>query len=990
MSKEIIKDKDKVKEASPISEIDKIQMQRKIDSFQKNISPMSSILRGALDSESRKLTDEESLANTLENRDSNLVIRDGRKRVKITDIISESLGQRYSDITRFNGYGFGTSSFLRQARINKFLEYNLPVLATSCGLMTDDIINGSNFGSEEKYETPFSFYKNGNSKVETDEEVAKMMKILEPDERDIVSQDVKSTLVLARDAIYNARRDGCSVIRIVPLSTIAKKMYIMWILKETKIKNEVKLFSKESLDDNEVKYRDALYPKDKESAGKINEFLKSIGLESLSLGTEHNIYSYLDESVINSIPRSLLREDKEIDLDNIISTEDRHDKMEYHHSESFQSFVRRYLSGDIKKFYSFENKYDVTVRGTNKNEQLVEKDIMGIHSTPTFTINVGGYNSNIDIGNLIEQINDNQDFKELFSLESLSDSSEDILSNLDDFDSTILKNTSFDEIYNIRLDNLLSKTDKVQSSYYSTEAMGNTAKKEKITSLMSPLERLSLKVINRLENKFYTSKVGSIEDVSSSHSTEANYNEDLIKGSSYGINGIEEITKRAEEKYAEYKKLDRLFGNIKGEYVEVVENTNLHYVMAGDRLMGVFQMEMSSEDLQNIIMARNMIYSGSLGSSMNFNNVNVDDIDLDQTMGRLMFTDYVKPILEKYMSKELIRSNVQIGHSLMKIMEENDMSNLARDSSELGSSIYNYTKVNFIPVEELIFFRNGTKGLGESLFKKAEIPAHMCILLREEYLGWIISDGKGVTFVTIPQGASDINGELGMSSIFDQIDEFMNLDRTSLRNTLSTNVGLTRKYFKVVKPDNSPDIKIDNIDMPDFPLNTDLILQLMQEATEQVGYNCSLFSSTDGNIELARKLYEMNGTKVLEIVSSQNLFRKSVSQLATLLLRLRGGEEYENTLVVWNPPLPSKINIDQRLNVLTSKSDLLNKVIDLIDSIFEKSPSIDNYDVIRSSLLLRITKDIFKNDAIFENIEAKIDEATMKTKTDLATKVVEK
>lgn len=948
------------------SQSDKIEIKRKIDEVKTSTVPMVAVLNNVLNDESRKLNEEESLpTRILENNNSSLLIKGNKGKLRINDIIGKSLGQRYSDITRFNGYGFGTSSFLRQSRVNKFIEYNLTMMHTSGMLIVDDILNGSNFGNEEKYEKPFSFFTSSSSEIVDEDKVKKMMGLLEPDDLETAITDTKSVSVVAKEAIYIARRDGCCAVRVIPYSSIAKNMYIKWMLKEAKIKHTSKS-SMESLEDIEE-----YFVKDEESLLKINNFLNSIGLETLTLNTQ--LSQYLDLSIINSIPKSLLTK-KTIKHFSTESIEDKYTKNEMEHSETFYNFASRYLSGELNRYYAYETDYDIEISNNEK------KTIKG---TPTFSFSYGGL-KNIDYKDILSKIFSNS--SKSFSLESLEDQTDNFISNLDDFNKEILKNTTFEEIYNLPLEttfNKLNHRNNTSYSFYSTESLED--KKEKsIETVLSPLELLVSNFLNSFDST-----------VQSNYSTESvlegsNVSIDMITGNKIAERDIEKITERAEEEQREYRKLDRMFGSIKGEHIEIIDNTNVHYIMAGDRLMGAYQLELSSDDLQNLIMARNMIYSGSLGAGMNFNNVNVDDIDLDQTMGRLMFTDYVKPILEKYMSKDLIRNNVEIGYDLMKIMEENDMSNLAKDVSELGSSIYNYTKVNFIPAEEIIFFRNGTRGLGESLFKKAEIPAHMSILLREEYLGWVISDGKGVTFVTIPQGSSEVNGEIGMSSLFDQIDEFMSLDRTSLRNTLSTNVSLTRKFFKMVKPDTASDIKIDNIDMPEFPINTELQMLLIQEATEKVGYNSALFSSTDGNIELARKLYEMNGTKVLEIISSQKLFKKVMSQLATLLLRLRGGEEYNDVVVVWNPPLPSKINIDQRMNTITSKFDLTNKLIEVVDNIFEEDPSIGDYSLVRRKLLIKFVQDIFKNDSIFDDIESVVDKIKKEVKVDLATVVKEK
>lgn len=964
------------KSKSILSKTDRNNFKLKFNRSNLATSPMSYMLQGALDEQSRRIED----FGSREIVDSSKVlnIKGTRGKVKVSDIISTSLGDKYSELSKYNGYGFGTSSFIRQSRVNKFLEYNLPKLVTSCGLFVDDVCNGSNFGNEEDFKVQYKFYRNGVEITDIDE-VSKMTSILEPNDLDMLSSEIKKCSQIDREAFYTARRDGASFVRIIPNAKIAKEMYIKYILKETKIK-----YAQESLeDDDKVVETEVVVPKDKEATNQINSYLRKLGMESISENT--NLYTTLDSDIFNTVPKSLKKKiTSKIILNTLLF--DKYNLKEVNTSETFYSFAKRYLSGEIHKLYGFETIYNVKVKDSTGTEYTRR-----CKSSPMFTFSTGSL-SNVDTEAILRDIFVDSEISATFATESMNEQVMTSLENLDIFDKQTLLNSSFESIYNMNLTSLSFKRNSSAVSFFSTESTNEENKTSSQGSILTPLENLTLEFMNtlntNLESKFSMEANGETNSITDTPKTTVDGTGTAYKDK------LSDITKRAEEKVRQYSKLDRMFSNIRGETIEFLDNTCVHPVMGGDRLMGVYYATISTDNIQNLISARNMLVQGGVGeaASVTYGNPQIDDIDLDQTMGKLMFTDYIKPIIERTISKEFIRDNIDIGHTLLKLMEENDMSNLVNNSgADTGIGVFNYTKVNFIPSDEIVFYRNGTRGLGESVFKKAEIPAHMCILLREEYLGWVISDGKGISFVTVPQGASDITGEIGMSPLLNQIDEFSSLDRTSLRNMLTTNVSLTHKFFKYIKPNEAQqDISINTLDMPDFRIDQDMMLQLEQEASELVGYNSAMFSSRDGNIELARKLFEMNGTKILEIINSQYIKKKSTAQLATTLLRIRGGEEYNNVIAVWVPPLPSKINNDQRTENITAKLELVNKMVEVIDAVYDADSTKADYELVRKELLLDFVNKVFSGDNILGDLENVYNEKVKDVKVALSTVAKEK
>lgn len=84
-------------------------------------------------------------------------------------------------------------------------------------------------------------------------------------------------------------------------------------------------------------------------------------------------------------------------------------------------------------------------------------------------------------------------------------------------------------------------------------------------------------------------------------------------------------------------------------------------------------------------------------------------------------------------------------------MEENELSQSMSYNDLTRYSMYNLSRIIFIPANQCVFKRAGSGVLGESRFAQAVVPATSHILAKEAYLSWILCDGKGISFLTLPK-----------------------------------------------------------------------------------------------------------------------------------------------------------------------------------------------------------------------------------------------
>jgi len=197
----------------------------------------------------------------------------------------------------------------------------------------------------------------------------------------------------------------------------------------------------------------------------------------------------------------------------------------------------------------------------------------------------------------------------------------------------------------------------------------------------------------------------------------------------------------------------------------------------------------------------------------------------------MMFSDIVKPIFEKNMDIKFIRNNADVMYTLKKLMEENEVSRQANMTDLTRYSLYNMSRMIFIPSSQLIMYRNGESGMGDSVFEKALTPAQFCILTREGYISWILVDGKGMTFIEIPKGLSEISNETGTNDFMEQF-RATQVTRQGIREIGNYDYPISQKMIIWPRDPNAAGggITTEQITPPDFTIDQDMMNRFEQEA----------------------------------------------------------------------------------------------------------------------------------------------------------------
>lgn len=381
------------------------------------------------------------------------------------------------------------------------------------------------------------------------------------------------------------------------------------------------------------------------------------------------------------------------------------------------------------------------------------------------------------------------------------------------------------------------------------------------------------------------------------------------------------IEEKVANKNINYSRISKMFSTITGESIEYLDNTRTIPILVGNRLVGAFYIEFTHQDVEHYMGLRQLMNSNMVGSS-DSTAFGIKQEEQEETIGRMIFGDIIKPMFEKNVDTKFLKNNSDILMALQKLLKENEVSNTIGANTFDRQNGFNLSRIIFIPEEELIFKRNGKLNLGESRFNLAMVPANAAILGNESYLAYLLIDSKGMSFIEIPPGLSEVQGEEGTNPLMDQFND-MRITRSRLRDLTLNNYDLGHKLIYVQKPDNAPGIDIRTIQIPQPELDDQRIQNWVQQATDIVGYNSALFNTIDGNVEFARNLFEMNEIKLLQILTCRANKVRPSSELATKLLRLRD-PSYENITVEWVAPPINRSNTQKR-------SEQAKEILDLFD-----------------------------------------------------------
>lgn len=900
----------------------------------------------------------------------------------IMDVIKEKVNQTNRELM-LNAPG-GIYKHIVMCRRNRFMNSRFPLLRKSNRLFVDDMNNGSFRGAKTRT-NPFRVYDSKGAQIKDAMEIKKINEILNPSNQSSLTQDRVSFNDIQAETDCLFRQDGISMIMVKANKDICKEVYIKYLMSQKKKSDIKEIKAKISTESvpriiNPKEFYDAGL----EEAMAFNTEITPEMFEYYKDKVSEESYTYVDEYFLETPGGSKVK---------ISSLDKREIEIGL---ESFEDFAKRYLLGECDEIMSCPT-------ALNKNGMYYSLNIGNIPASHATTILnemfAKSKSKNISIGT-----------------EACESKINTIQNYLTETERDTLLNASFFDIYNIHISDAITDNG---SEYIGTESL-------LLTEGRNTLEDIYLKVF-RME-----SIDSSILETGTECISDVNYLKELLDVNNHIIEGLEskltefeagtetgappgmsgyvqptspdpyynthgytgkhkvitkKIEKEIQEKTALFNKLDKMFGSVTGETTIILDGTRAVPVFGGNRFLGVFNTEYTHQDVSYLITMRTVL-GNPVAFSANMDMLDLNREEYEEIIGRLIFSDTIKPIIEKNMSTKFIKDNSEIIYTLQKLMEENEISNQMAYSDLTRFSMYNLAKVTFIPASEIIMKRNGIEGMGESLYENVTIPAMAYIIINECILSYYLVDAKGISFLVVPKGMNPDSNVYGESTIEDVIRS-INVTRSDMNDMGAYNFGLTHKIITLYKdPDLAQsDIQVQSLQYPDFNIDQAFISTLEQMATGGVGYNSALYTSKDGSsVELAKKLYEMNDTEALEVTKYQQLKQKPDSQLATRMLRLRGGEKYKNYVLMWEAPDINRGNRTKGTEVMKEIKELLDTQADIIASIYK-----GNKDVAASmeAIKLRLLDNMKIPDLTVQDIKQIVEDGIRDTKTAKSTEVQE-
>ena len=918
-------------------ELDQISISN--DEAMTGIRKLSSTLTNLLDENITALPEQGIVGKAQKVNEPDIFNIEGntKKRQPISELINAQIEESTHRVTLYNHTGvYGKILEVRQ---NSFMEQNLPILKTSLSFFVDDVINGSYRGDDYDVYQRFKYYQNGAEIVKS-ETIDKLNNILEPKSYADLMTGVKPWNVLATALFYTGRKDGYCLARVIPHKEIAKDLYVKYVMKEDK---------KEQLKKKKFEKKDKAKAKDKTAVEDINLFLDEYGIEHIAMETD--LFIAIPKEILDEIPEQLYtvttsyynEDGEDIALESA-------DYTEVNTDETFLDFCERMLTGKGHKIYN------INLKG-NRNEVI---------GGEAFTYEIGGIDSTNGKG-IFDEI------RKACMLNGLNNTStnqiavESVDRDLNPVDKVNLTNVTFEDIYNSGVFTICN------NAGISMESATDTMLLDSIKPDRT-VDRMYLKIRKSLELKMdkIAMEAGSGTGWYGAHDNTLDPSFGTMqlggapldrKGNS-GINpAAPDSEERVKEAQARYGRLEKMFGSIKGETTEILDNTRTIPIKGGDRLIGAYYIEYTHQDIQHFIGMRTVI-GNPIAYTQNIDMLNIRTDEQEETLGRMIFTDTIQPLLEKNMDTKFLKDNASILYCLKQLLEENEIGQSLSFQDMTRYNMYNMSRIIFIPGNQLIFAVHGDTGLGKSTFNEALVPANAAILANEAYLSWLLCDGKGMSFVQVPRGMSEIGGENGVDNLRMRMDDLM-ISRAKLRDVAYNNFPLCHKIILMEKGEEATeDIEIKTLEFPQFQIDQEQINRWVQEATNIIGYNSATFSSIDGTVELAKKLFEIDDTKLLEILKCRRMFKLAFSQLATKLLQVRGGDAYNDYTVEWVEPPVERNNNIKRSEIAKETQDTVNSYMDLIeaaygnDEIWEETKPY----VVRELLLKLADKDTLLNE----------------------------
>lgn len=930
-------------------EIDEISISN--DEAMTGIRKLSSTLTNLLDENTTALPEQGIVGKAQKINEPDVFNIEGntKKKLPFAQLINAQIEESTQRVTLYNHTGvYGKILEVRQ---NSFMESNLPILKTSLSFFVDDVLNGSFRGDDYDVYQKFKYYKNG-AEDDNAERVSKMNDILEPKSYADLMTGVKPWSTIATSFFYSGRKDGFVLARVIPHKEIAKDLYIKYVMKEDK---------KEQLKKKKFEKKDKAKAKDVAAVEDINLFLDEFGIEKI--GMETDLFVAIPKEILDEIPEQLYtvttsyynEDGEDIALESA-------DYTELNTDETFLEFCERMLSGKAHKIYN------INLKG-NRNEVI---------GGEAFTYEMNSVSSSVGKG-ILDEIRTACGINGLNNMITNQIAVESIDRDLNPIDKINMNNISFEDIYNSGSFTIANNCG------IAMESIDDNILLEKLTP-ENTVDRMYLKIRKSLELKMDKIAMEAGQTgYTGYHDNTLNPSFGVMelggapldtKGTAYVDPKSPYAEEKIKEAMARYGRLEKMFGTIKGETTEILDSTRTIPIMGGDRLIGCYFIEYTHQDIQHFIGMRTVL-GNPIAYTQNIDMLNIRTEEQEETLGRMIFTDTIQPLLDKNMDTKFLKDNASILYCLKQLLEENEIGQSLSFQDMTRYNMYNMSRIIFIPGNQLIFGRHGETGLGTSTFTEALVPANAAILANEAYLSWILCDGKGMSFVQVPRGMSEIGGENGIDNLRMRIDDLMT-SRAKLRDVAYNNFPLCHKIILMEKGEEATeDIEIKSLEFPQFQIDQEQINRWIQEATNIVGYNSASFSSIDGTVELAKKLYEIDDTKLLEILKCRRMFKLAFSQLATKLLQVRGGEAYKDYTVEWVEPPVERNNNIKRSEIAKETADTMNTYMEIYEQAYGND---ELWEGMQPFIVRELLDRLVDKDTLLKDMESVVQDAKNRLK----------
>ena len=865
----------------------------------------------------------------------------------------------------------GNHAFIRMVDQNIYLGENFPALEESLQLFIDSCVNGSYTGDPlASSKTPFKYYDKSGAEITDVNDIARFNELLMPTRANSVN--LESFFDIEVNIRKRERRDGMALVRYVQFRKVLKELYIKFLLKKTKVNKTLK---------KEKVVRIAKLPDVIPRPEKPHQK----GFETTTLFASQGIYmteNHLKKFGYTSEQISGFESLVETKVDKVTELSAKSKRYEYEltrfANESFMDFVERYVTGGTEKLLDYRSK---TVHGSRDADgtPLIKNMTYGISTD-------AGRFSDETANEILGALRDSYaglHTISTFGTESASSEFIGIESVLENND--ILDRISFDDIYNTQFpDNF--NINHISRGFESTE--DGFINKPYIENEVQQLfyDTAILLDIDYKQIGMETFEVGTMPDAVASNyllnhrdgapkpPRKQIISQDKVNDNAIAQgDNIKEPDETTVKEQIPHGRIEKLFASVKGGVVEILDGQRAIPVMPGKRVLGAFYITHSHELMRNLLLTRQFMTQPQA-----FMNLVDSEYEYagsqEELVGRLIFSDYLRPLIEKNMSTKFLRENADVMYTIQKIIEDQDLSNSMSYSDIANYNMVNLSRISFIPASELHVARNTNEGFGESFFQKARVPANFRIIANEAYLAWVIHDGKPINVIKVQSGLADGGGMFGVNNAMRQFAAHK-MTRGGLRRINGRGQSITAETI-VYQSQGTDDI-VQHTQIPGYELRIekDMMRQWETEATSIVGFNSALFTSEDGRIELARKLADLDEIQTSKIFHEQRRNARPASDRATRLLHLRGGDDVKDITVEYLPPYLVRDNNVKQSETLKEVGDTLEALKGIYESKYEDN---ELYQEVKPYIWNTIMERMNVSDVLVTGSDEILDEAKRK------------